>query len=251
MPPHTTHLIQPLDVVVFQPLKHYHAEAIDKATRTGCSDFNKLEFLSAITSIREQAFKESTIISSFRRTSLIPYNPDIVLSRLPESVYVPSYDPPVTPPSIYTENFSTPKTIRSLARHALFLQSCDPISPTFQTTLQQYIKRSLAQAHAGAQAYKDLENTHAAENACAIRQNRSRRSVQKGGVIYAHQARAMVHKRAADAAKKTVEQAERELERVRKAAIQDRKRKWKSVLQELKRFVKRQNSSRSVRQDRG
>ena len=42
----------------------------------------------------------------------------------------------------------------------------------------------------------------------------------------------MVHKRAADAAKKTVEQAERELERVRKAAIQDRKRKWKSVLQE-------------------
>jgi len=160
-----------LDVVVFQPLKHYHAEAIDKATRTGCSDFNKLEFLSAITSIREQAFKESTIISSFRRTCLIPYNPAIVLSRLPESVYVPSYDPPVTPPPIYTENFSTPKTIRSLARHAQFLQSCDPISPTFQTTLQQYIKGSLAQGHAGAQAYKDLENTHAAENARAIRQN--------------------------------------------------------------------------------
>jgi len=32
LPPHTTHLLQPLDVVVFQPLKHYHAEAIDYAT---------------------------------------------------------------------------------------------------------------------------------------------------------------------------------------------------------------------------
>lgn len=83
-PPHTTHLLQPLDVVVFQPLKHYHAEAIDHATRTGCSDFNKVEFLSAITSIRDQAFKPATILSSFRKTGLIPYNPRIVLSILPE-----------------------------------------------------------------------------------------------------------------------------------------------------------------------
>ena len=28
-PLHSTHLLQPLDVVVFQPLKHYHAEALD------------------------------------------------------------------------------------------------------------------------------------------------------------------------------------------------------------------------------
>ena len=28
-PPHLTHLLQPLDVVVFQPLKHYYAEALD------------------------------------------------------------------------------------------------------------------------------------------------------------------------------------------------------------------------------
>ena len=32
LPPHTTHLLQPLDVVLFQPYKHYHAEAIDAAT---------------------------------------------------------------------------------------------------------------------------------------------------------------------------------------------------------------------------
>ena len=84
LPPHSTHLLQPLDVVVFQPLKHYHTEAIELATRTGCSDFNKIEFLSAISSIRQQAFKRTTILSSFRKTGLIPFNPDVVLSQLRE-----------------------------------------------------------------------------------------------------------------------------------------------------------------------
>jgi len=84
LPLHSTHPPQSLDVVVFQPSKHYHAEAVDNATRTGCSDFNKFEFLAAITLIRQQAFKPSTIISAFRKTGLIPYNPEIVLERLQE-----------------------------------------------------------------------------------------------------------------------------------------------------------------------
>lgn len=31
LPPHSTHLTQPLDVGIFQPFKHYHTEAIDSA----------------------------------------------------------------------------------------------------------------------------------------------------------------------------------------------------------------------------
>jgi hypothetical protein len=46
-PPHTTHLLQPLDVVCFQPLKHYHSEAIDAAVRMGDTEFSKVEFLAA------------------------------------------------------------------------------------------------------------------------------------------------------------------------------------------------------------
>ena len=73
-PAHATHLMQPLDVVVFQPYKHYHAKAVDNATRTGCSDFNKVEFLAPITSIRHNTFKCNTIRSAFRLTGLIPYD---------------------------------------------------------------------------------------------------------------------------------------------------------------------------------
>ena len=33
--------VQPLDIVIFQPYKHYHSKAIDAATQMECSDFQK------------------------------------------------------------------------------------------------------------------------------------------------------------------------------------------------------------------
>jgi hypothetical protein len=37
LPHHSTHLMQPLDLVVFSPYKHWHQEAINHATCTGCT----------------------------------------------------------------------------------------------------------------------------------------------------------------------------------------------------------------------
>jgi len=152
--------------------------------------------------------------------------PDCVLSQLSEYTPPgPSYNPPTTPPPIIPEVVSTPHTVQSLQRHAAYLQNQDPISPTFQRNLEQFIKGSLAQAQAGAQAYTELNNTNTTENARRTRQNCSRRSVQKGGVIYAHQARAIVKKKKDADTQKRVEAAEREIERLRKAVIPEQKKK--------------------------
>ena len=74
--------MQPLDVVCFQPYKHYHSEAIDWSIQTGCDDFNKVEFLSVIDRIRRQTFKQETVIHAFQKTGLWPINPTPVLRRL-------------------------------------------------------------------------------------------------------------------------------------------------------------------------
>ena len=66
-PANLTHLLQPLDVVVFQPLKHYHAQALDCLVRDETTQITKLESLGAIQDIRKKAFKESTIRSASRR----------------------------------------------------------------------------------------------------------------------------------------------------------------------------------------
>jgi hypothetical protein len=58
--------------------------------RTGCVDYDKAEFLDAIDDIRSQTFKPSTILSAFRQTGLVPYNPDVVLAKMREAAcYTP------------------------------------------------------------------------------------------------------------------------------------------------------------------
>jgi hypothetical protein len=68
---HSKHFLQPLDVVVFQPYKHYHAEAVDRSARLGCSDYNKLEFFHDFEYFRRQALSQSTIKAAFEKTTVV------------------------------------------------------------------------------------------------------------------------------------------------------------------------------------
>ena len=99
--PHTTHLVQPLDLICFQPYNHFNAEAVGVARRT----FNKLKFFVALSTIREQTFKRTTIPSAFRQTRLIS------LSELPATTPSLPGTPPLTaspspklPPSLFAHS---------------------------------------------------------------------------------------------------------------------------------------------------
>ena len=214
LPAHSSHLLQPLDVVVFQPYKHYHAEAVEAATRTGCGDFDKAEFLDMIDTIRQQTFKSSTIESAFHATGLIPYNPDIVISKLRESVISPlqQFTPPSQSPS------GIPLTIASLKTMSdELLEEGKHLPASFQAKLKLVLQGGLTLAQSGALAMEHMETTRAAEEMRnARRRGQSRRHIQKGGVIYASEARQMA-KRKEDMA---VEKAERDLRRARDAKKQ-------------------------------
>jgi len=178
---HSSHLLQQLDVVVFQPYKHYHAEAVEAATRTGCGDFNKSEFLDTIDTIRQQTLKTSTVKSAFRATGLIPYNPDIVISKLRES----RISPPLQSLPLSVSPTGIPLTIVSLKtmREELLSEAKD-LSPTFQHKLKQALQGGLALAQSGALAMEHMENTRAAEEARnARRRAQSQRQIQKGGLL--------------------------------------------------------------------
>src|SRR5947199_5347512 len=53
-PPHTTHLLQPLDVGVFGPYQHYYGRAVDNAVRGGLTGINKAIFLQLLKTARAE-----------------------------------------------------------------------------------------------------------------------------------------------------------------------------------------------------
>ena len=82
MPPHTSHLLQPLDVSCFSPLKRAYGREIEKLARQGVYHIDKIDFLTVYQQIRPTVFTQQNIQAGFQATGLVPPCPDRVLSSL-------------------------------------------------------------------------------------------------------------------------------------------------------------------------
>jgi gamma-glutamylcysteine synthetase len=173
-------------------MKHYHKMALDNAIHTGCYNFNKVEFLAAIRQIRQKAFKRTTIIHAWRDTGLVPYNPEVVLSKIRVKQVTP---PPKETESITREGFPTPRTPRSLAKIGKQLIRRMQVT---KAALDRYIRGAEFQAFSGTQAKEALAHTQAAEKARQARAKRKESRIQKGGVLCAGDWRKIQHQKEQD-----------------------------------------------------
>ncbi|EDN03594.1 conserved hypothetical protein [Histoplasma mississippiense (nom. inval.)] len=94
MPPHSSHLLQPLDVGCFSSLKTAYGQQVENQMRLGINHIDKEEFLALYPAAQIQALTESNIKSGFRAAGLVPYDPEQVLSRLNTTMHTPT--PPGT-----------------------------------------------------------------------------------------------------------------------------------------------------------
>lgn len=91
LPPNSTHLTQPLDVAFFRPMKIYWRQVMDDWKRTPagrkCSSIPKDIFPSLLNKLFDKlaVFQADNVKSGFRQTGIIPFSPDVVLSRLPKT----------------------------------------------------------------------------------------------------------------------------------------------------------------------
>ena len=81
MPSHSSHLLQPLDVGCFAPLKVYRNQ-VEDLMRNHFNHITKLEFLPAFKAAFAHAITKENIRGGFRGAGLIPYDPEAVLSKL-------------------------------------------------------------------------------------------------------------------------------------------------------------------------
>ena len=83
MPPHSSHLCQPLDVGVFSPLKEYMSQELNETLKYGVPNIKKYEWADAYQRARPKAMSANNVTSAFRATGLVPFNRRKVLVRMP------------------------------------------------------------------------------------------------------------------------------------------------------------------------
>jgi len=84
LPPHSSHVTQPLDVGIFSPYEGAYSKALADAQREGITGIDKILFLEIFQIARAAAFTQRNIRGAFRGAGLSPLNPASVIAKLPK-----------------------------------------------------------------------------------------------------------------------------------------------------------------------
>jgi hypothetical protein len=82
MLPHSSHALQPLDVVCFSPLKRKYSQRVRDLARRRVFYINKEGFLPAFRDAFFDVFTEANCRKAFEASGLVPINAQVVLDRL-------------------------------------------------------------------------------------------------------------------------------------------------------------------------
>ncbi|KAF7572758.1 hypothetical protein PtrM4_076630 [Pyrenophora tritici-repentis] len=149
MLPHSSHLLQPLDVGCFSPLKRAYSREVESLMRNHINHITKLEFLPAFKIAFNRAFTPANICSAFRGAGLVPLQPEAVLSKVDVQLRTP------TPPAALPEApwvAQTPSNARELEAQSSLIR-------------------------------ERISSLEKANSAASARRRRSKRRIQKHGVL--------------------------------------------------------------------
>ena len=83
LPPHTSHLLQPLDVSIFGPLKKALTRALSPLNEAQLACIQKVEWLESYTTARDACFTTQNINSAWQGAGLVPFSRSKALRMLP------------------------------------------------------------------------------------------------------------------------------------------------------------------------
>ncbi|KAJ3566248.1 hypothetical protein NPX13_g7210 [Xylaria arbuscula] len=121
LPPHASHVLQPLDMAIFGPLKHAYRKRLDRLAQMDDSTISgKRTFLSCYREARNEALTVSNIRAGWRGSGLWPVavsrplmNP-LVLKEKPKAVRSQSLPPESRSQQVSQVTWETPRTASQL-----------------------------------------------------------------------------------------------------------------------------------------
>ncbi|KKA21666.1 hypothetical protein T310_4295 [Rasamsonia emersonii CBS 393.64] len=200
MPAHSSHLLQPLDVSVFAPLKYGYGNLVQQQMQHGFNHIAKLDFLEAYPAACAEAFKAHTVQNGFIATGIHPFNPDRVIQKLHIQLKTP------TPPGSRSSNsqsswgLQTPHNPCQLQRQATAVKKLieqghtSPLS-WFNEAFNQITKAcesTMIQAAIMKKEYQDLLAAHEKEKQ---KRQRSKKKIRHEGGITREEAQDLIRSR--------------------------------------------------------
>ena len=185
MPPHSSHLLQPLDVGCFSPLKRAYSREVESLIRNHINHITKLEFLPAFKAAFDRSFTPANIRSAFQGAGLVPLQPDAVLSKLDIKLRTP------TPPAAVAEavwQARTPSNVRELEAQSTLIrdrvQRHKSSSPASIIAAIGQLKKGAEIMMLSAELMRDrLASLERANEAATKRRQRKKKRIQKRGVL--------------------------------------------------------------------
>jgi DDE superfamily endonuclease/Psq-like protein len=184
MPAHASHLLQPLDIACFAPLKRAYGRQVDELVRNHIHHVTKLEFLPAFKAAYQASITEANIRSGFRGAGLVPFNPDAVLSKLDVRLRTP------TPPTLEAARWEpkTPSNATELGSQSAMLrdrirQHQDSSPSSVIGRLDQLTRGAEQMVHSMVLLRAEVATLQKANETATQRRKRQKKHVQKGGVL--------------------------------------------------------------------
>jgi hypothetical protein len=184
MPSHSSHLLQPLDVGCFAPLKKAYGRQAEVLMRNHINHITKTEFLPCFIAAFKASFSKSNIQGGFQGAGLVPFDPEAVISKLDIRLRTPT-------PSCVEETpwvSKTPSNTREIGSQSTLLreriQKHVNSSPTsMMEALERFTKGAEMMAHSMVLMQKRNLELQAANEAAARRKSRKRKRLQRQGTL--------------------------------------------------------------------
>jgi hypothetical protein len=199
MPPHASHLLQPLDVGCFAPLKRAYGRQIENFMKASVNHISKPEFLVALKAALPAAMTAENVLGGFRGAGLVPLNPQVVIDKLGVKLRTPTPTEPPLPandswtsqtPHNTTEATSQTELIKDrIARH----QGSSPTS--ILGAMDQFAKGAQAVMHQVTLLRAEVSTLRKANESLSKRKRAKRTQLQRGGSLSVQDGQGLIDQR--------------------------------------------------------
>jgi hypothetical protein len=184
MPPHSSHLLQPLDVGCFAPLTKAYGRQVENLMRSRITHITKIQFLPCFRAAFNAAITKSNILGGFRGAGLVPLNPEAVISKLDVRLRTPPLptveDSPwqsQTPSNTLEFGLQSKLICERIQRHV------DSSPTSMVEALEKLSKGAEMAAHQLVLVRNQVAELQATNEAATRRKSHKRKRIQRGGVL--------------------------------------------------------------------